>query len=328
MMLSLLHLDPADYRPSDLHRPDRTFRETNCYADLWIELLHAHGIIPESAMGCACTVDFEGDQWTFFKPPPGDLLGLHGIDVHEMQLYRPVPEHIAEQLQAGRTMTLEADAFYLPDTAGTSYRRHHVKSSIAVEGIEADGERLRYFHGAGYYELNGADYRGALGLTGWLSEDALPPYVEVVNFHAGPRLAGEHLRRAALGAFRRQMVYRPRRNPWLAFGERLMRDLPELLSGPDSGFHAYAFATVRQCGAAFEIACSFVRWLAPATSADACLAGEALSRQVEGAKTLLFKLARRREFDPAPAIARLAMDWDIAMNALDGLALSAEGIAA
>src|SRR5258708_20737502 len=102
-MVSLLGRNPAAYTPSALHRPDRTFRETNCYVDLWIELLHAHGLIPESAMGFACTVDFEGDQWTFFKPPPEVLLCLYGIDVHEMQLYRPTVAHVIEQLRAGRT---------------------------------------------------------------------------------------------------------------------------------------------------------------------------------------------------------------------------------
>ena len=160
MMLSLFSLDPATYVPSALHGPQRTFRETNCYVDLWIELLNARGIVSESAMGFACTVDFEGDQWTFFKPPPEDLLQLYGIDVHEMQLYRPTVAHVIEQLKAGRAMTLEADAFYLPDTAATAYRRQHVKSSIAVEGIDAAGQRLRYFHGAGYHELGGADYCG------------------------------------------------------------------------------------------------------------------------------------------------------------------------
>src|SRR5271154_1092039 len=116
-MLSLFGLDPATWTPNLLHGHDRTFRETNCYVDLWIELLHARGIIPESTMACACLVDFEGDQWTFLKPPPEDLFQLHGIDVHEMQLYRPMVEHVLEQLKAGRTMTIEADSFYLPDTA-------------------------------------------------------------------------------------------------------------------------------------------------------------------------------------------------------------------
>ena len=52
-------------------------------------------------------------------------------------------------------------------------------------------------------------------------------------------------------------------------------------------------------------------------------AAEALGRQVSGAKALLFRLARRRPFDPAPAIQQLAEDWETAMHALDCLAFGA-----
>ena len=38
---------------------------------------------------------------------------------------------------------------------------------------------------------------------------------------------------------------------------------------------------------------------------------------VDGCKTLSFKLARRREFDPAPAIAALAAAWEEAFAELD-----------
>ena len=68
-------------------------------------------------------IDFEGDQWTFFKPPPEDLERLFGVDIHEMQPYRPLPVQIAEQIEAGRTMIVELDRWFLPDTASTSYRR-------------------------------------------------------------------------------------------------------------------------------------------------------------------------------------------------------------
>jgi Domain of unknown function (DUF1839) len=322
-MVGLLGLDPAAYTPSALHHPDRTFPETNCYVDLWIELLHALGIDPASAMAFACTVDFEGDQWTFFKPPPEELIRLYGIDVHEMQLYRPTVDHVIEQLKAGRTMIIEADSFYMPDRAATSYRRAHVKSSIAIEAIDAAGERLRYFHGPGYYELSGEDYRGVFRLGRAFSDDVLPPYTEVVRFDAGPRLKGGDLRRAAYEMLGRQLRLRPQRNPWLAFGERLSKDLPDLLAGTDTNYHAYAFATVRQCGAAFEVARSFVGWLADLSSAHAGAAADALGRQVNGAKALLFRLARRRAFDPAPAIKQLAEDWETAMDALDHLSVVA-----
>ncbi len=310
-MVSLFGLDPATYQASELHSPKRVFRETNCYVDLWIELLHASGIDPASAMSFACTVDFEGDQWTFFKPPPDQLLRLFGIDVHEMQFYRAPEDHIIEQLQRGRTITMEADSFYLPDAQGTAYRTVHVKSSLAIEGIDPAAQRLRYFHGSGYYELSGEDYRGVFQFV-------LPPYVEIVRFDAGPRLYGEDLRRAAREILHEQLLRRPARNPWVDFGARLARDLPELLAGNDSDYHAYAFATVRQCGAAFETAKSFVEWLCGENEASL-----ALGRQVAGAKNLLFRLARRRAFDPAPAIRQLALDWDESMRALEAIAVEA-----
>lgn len=83
-MASLLGLNPGDYTPSALHYPDRTFRENNCYGEIWMELLHARGIDP----AFACTVDFVGDQWTFFKPALDEMTRLHAVDVNETQLYR------------------------------------------------------------------------------------------------------------------------------------------------------------------------------------------------------------------------------------------------
>ena len=43
---------------------------------------------------------------------------------------------MAEQLALGRPAIVEVDAFYLPDTAGTSYRAAHVKTSIGIQAID------------------------------------------------------------------------------------------------------------------------------------------------------------------------------------------------
>lgn len=317
--VELLRLDLAAYEPSRLHDSGRTFRESNCYVDIWLELLHALGIDSASALAFTCKVDFEGDQWTFFKPPPEDLESLYGIDVHEMQLYRPTIEHVTEQLSGGRTMILEADSFYLPDTAATSYRKAHVKSSIAIEAIDVEGESLRYFHGPGYYQLSGEDFRGVFRLGREFSCDVLPPYVEVVRFDAGPRLEGGELRAAARKLLQRHLGRRPKHNPWIKFGERLAADLPRLLAGTEADYHAYAFATVRQSGSAFELASNFVEWLTDEGEAQAAIARGAFDRQVANAKALLFRLARRRFFDPGPQIRELAEDWEIAQRALESL---------
>ncbi len=167
--------EPDAYEPHELHRGARSYLETNCYGDVLIELLHARGYEPLALFAHLVRMDFEGDQWTFFKPPPEDLELLLGVDIHEMQPYRPLPQQIAQQLQHGRTMIVELDSFFLPDTASTSYRLAHVKTSVAADEIDPSADKLTYFHGQGRYRLQGADYRGVFRI-GEDDPAVLPPY--------------------------------------------------------------------------------------------------------------------------------------------------------
>jgi len=314
-MVSLFGLDPETYEPHSLHSPsDRTYTETNCYSDILIELIHARGDEPLAVMGFTVRMDFEGDQWTFFKPPPEDLETLYGLDIHEMQPYRPLPQQIAEQIAGGRTIIVELDSWYLPDTASTSYRNEHVKTSVVAEAIDPSAERFRYFHNMSLHELDGEDYRGVFRLGRPFSDDVLPPYAELVRFDAGPRLQDEELRRAARRLLRGHLDRRPEANPFQRFGEQLAHDLPDLLSGDAARYHDYAFATARMFGSGFEITASHVDWL---LGGEGAAASQALGRIVEGSKVLSLRLARRRPFDPQPIVAGLAEAWDEAMAALD-----------
>jgi hypothetical protein len=313
-LTSLLSLDPTRYRPHPLHGSDRVYTETNCYADILVEFVHARGDEPLAMMGCVLDVDFEGDQWTFFKPRPQDLERLYGIDIHEMQPYRPLPEQIEAQIEAGRTLIVELDSWYLPDTTATSYRREHVKSSVVAEAIDHEGERLRYFHGGGYFELEGEDYRGVFRLGRELSGDVLPPYTELARLDAGPRLRGQELRAAAREMLAENVERRPASNPFERFGAQLGLDLPRLLEGDAAAYHDYAFATVRMVGSAFEVGASHVEWV---LGEDGKPAAGAMTAIVEGCKTLSFKLARRREFDPQPRIRALATAWEESFAKLD-----------
>jgi hypothetical protein len=310
---SLTGSDPATYRPHLLHGEGRTYLETNCYTDVIIELLHACGCEPLAAFGHLVRMDFEGDQWTFFKPPPEDLELLFGVDIHEMQPYRPLPLQIAEQIELGRTIIVELDSFYLPDTAATSYRSAHVKSSVAADSIDTESETFRYFHSAGLYELKGDDYRRVFRTHGGFADDVLPPYTELVRFDAGERLEGEPLRDAAHQLLCRHLNRRPSENPFERFGAQLEEQLPVLLAGGLDEYHAYAFATVRMAGSAFEIAASHVDWLLGPGGAGA---GQAMREIVDGSKTLSLRLARRRAFDPRPRLDALADAWSRAMDAL------------
>ena len=312
---SLFGLDAAGYVPHAVHGPSRAYQESNCYTDIVIELLHARGDEPLAALGSLVRMDFEGDQWSFFKPFGEDLERLFGIDIHEMQPYRALPEQIAEQIDAGRTIAVELDSWFLPDTHATSYRREHVKSSIIAEAIDPDRRWLRYFHGPGLFELEGEDYAGVFRTEG-AGPEVLPPYTELVRFDAGPRLSGEELRKATRASLLGHLGHRPHSDPFERFAAQLQRELPSLLDGDAEDYHAYAFATVRMVGAAFELAAAQADWLFGARGAGV---SDPMRSIVEGSKVLSFRLARRRGFDPAPVLASLSDGWHSAMSALEGV---------
>ena len=317
-MISLFGLDPATWTPHALHHPDRTYVETNCWTDVVIELVAAAGGEPTAMLGCCAEVDFELDQWTFFKPPPEDLRRLFGLEVHEVQPYRPLPDVIAERLAAGQTVMPELDGWWLPDTAATSYRSEHVKTSVVAEAIDLDAQVLRYFHNAGYHELSGEDYRRALRLEG-TDPAVLLPYVDLIRLDAGPMLGGDELRAEARVLLADHLARRPSDDPVQRFGERLAADLPGLLEGELEDYHAYAFATVRMAGAAFELLATHVRWL---LGDEGEPAAARLDEVVQAAKMTSFRMARRRAFDVEGIIGPMGEAYADAMGRLDALVRS------
>ncbi len=92
---------------------------------------------------------------TFFKPPHDELRELYGIDVQELNVWRPLIEHASEYLSKGKLISTEADAFWLPDTTGTDYRRQHTKSTIILADIDVENRRLGYFPQRGIFHVGG-----------------------------------------------------------------------------------------------------------------------------------------------------------------------------
>ena len=121
-MNAIVKLDPANYERSSLHARDRIWAETNCYADVLIELIHSLGFDPRAALAFSLAIDFEVDQWTFFKFPHEDLYAMYGMDIIELNPWVSLVQHIDEQVTAGRPVLVEVDSFFLPDT-GISSRR-------------------------------------------------------------------------------------------------------------------------------------------------------------------------------------------------------------
>jgi hypothetical protein len=321
--LRLWDLDPAAYERHRLHRDDRAWPESNCYVDLWVELLHTAGTEPIAGLSFTLAVDVEGDQWTFFKFPLADLDTLYGVDVIELNVWQPLITHVAEQLTLGRPAIVEVDAFHLPDTAGTSYRAEHVKTSIGIQAIDPGGRRLGYFHNAGYYELAGEDFVSVLRLEeNPAAPEHLPPYVEVAKLGVRPARAGRALHEASLALLRVHLARRPTVNPFRRYAARFPADL-ELLTAqplPLPRFHGYAFATLRQCGAAFELAGTYLRWLETGGERELEPVAMICDQIATTAKTLQFKTARavnaHRPFDPTPMLDKMAAAWDETMEAL------------
>ena len=90
----------------------------------------------------------------------------------------------------------------------------------------------------------------------------MPLFAETVRIdraRAAARRRAARDRRARCCA--QHLARRPADNPVTRFGERFARDLPWLHERGLAYYHAWAFATMRQLGAAFELAALHLRWL-------------------------------------------------------------------
>ncbi|WP_188547821.1 DUF1839 family protein [Rhodococcoides trifolii] len=279
------------FEPHPIHRSERIWSETNCYVDLWIEVLHALGADPIPATAFVFSAEFDGRQWDFVKFQPEDLRILYGIDVAEQNIWKPFAEQVAENLDDGIMSTVEVDGFYLPDTEGTSYRNEHTKTTIVPLVLDTAGERMEYFHNSGYYGLAGDDFRGALAI-GRDDPTALPPYIERI------RIDRDRLGRGAtdgdidLDVIRSHVRRGPSANPVAQLGERIRKDVDWVRqAGPDQ-FHLWSFGTLRQCGASAELAADLAAYLDARGVRGAAAAQESFRQVATGAKSVQFKMAR------------------------------------
>lgn len=319
MSLPAESLDPGTYRPHALHHEQRTWAESNCYVDLWIEVLHSLGLDPHPCLPFTLSTDFEGDQWTFFKPPLDDLRQLYGIEVQELSIWRSLTEQVAEQVARGRLVLPEVDAFYLPDTQGTDYRRQHSKTTIAIREIDLAGRHLGYFHNGGYFHLGGADFVGLFRLAESAEAAPLPPYVEMAKLDTLQRRSEPELLRLTIELTSAHLLRLPQPNPLLRFRDRFSEHLQWLLSGAAS-FHPYAFATLRQLGASCELAASLVQWLSEHGETGLSPAYAEYTAMAAAAKALLLKTARaannKKPVDAAPLLTAMAASWTTATRCL------------
>jgi hypothetical protein len=299
------------YRRHRIHGEDRTWAETNCYTDLLVELVHALGHEPVAMLPFTLAIDFEGDQWTFFKPSHADIAALYGLDIQELAIWRPVIEHVEEQVSASRPVLVELDSFYLPDTAGTAYKFAHQKTTVGVTEIDVAAGHMGYFHNQGFHSLDGEDFQRIFDIRG------LPPYVEFVK--KVPDFVAPELVETSLAMLRAHLARAPRDNPFVRFKSRFARDLDTLLAADIEQFHKYSFATLRQYGACFELAETYLRWLGDNGVAGLEVSCGAFQQISQTAKAFQFQLARsmsrKRPLDLAPLEA-MGAQWVVGMTLL------------
>lgn len=289
--MDVLNLDAATYQRHALHSESRVWVEKNCYFDIWIEMIHALGCEPYAMCPVVAALDFVGDQWTFFKPVHMELWELYGLDVQELNCWRPLLDQAVEHLSAGRLISTEADAWWLPDVSGTDYRRQHTKSTIVLTALDVEKQRLGYFHNAGYFVLEGEDFVKTFRLDAAPDPAFMPFFAETVDTKRVVRHDPATLRTVSGGILKWHLGRRPTDNPVARFAARFGKDLPELQAKGLPYYHAWAFATVRQLGASAEIMARYLEWLAAGKGqfAPAIAAYDELSGL---AKSFILKAAR------------------------------------
>lgn len=292
-----------------LHGADRAWPETNCYLDLWIELLPALGRDPLPLLGVAAAMDWEVDHFTFLKPHASDIFAMTGVTLHELALWDDVADHIVGQVATGAIPLLEVDAFFLPDTLADAYRHKHTKTTIAIAAIDPGRRSLEYFHNAGRFDLEGEDYDGVLGRQ--TDRASLFPFAELARIAVDPLSPSQtqELSRNGLSRFARS---RAPGNPVARFAAALPALMDRTGSDP-ARVNAFCFNTTRQLGAAFGLFADHLKWLGENDAAAILLADKAKSLQFRIARA-----ARRKRPDPSVpvALAELAALWTECMAPL------------
>jgi hypothetical protein len=213
----------------------------------------------------------------------------------------------------------EVDAFYLPDTRGVSYQIAHSKSSIGINVLDPAKRRMEYFHNAGYFVLEGEDYDALFPAQDDASGLPLFPYSEFMKFGRTPP-SGDRVRTARC-LLAHHLARRPKVNPVAAYAETFAEHAAALADRRPEYFHTYAFNTLRQLGANFELLASHVDWLGVHGLHGLERAAEAAGAISENAKTMQFKLARamaRKRFDGlAEMLAPMVEAYEVTMDVLD-----------
>ena len=186
-----------------------------------------------------------------------------------------------------------------------------------LNDLDLDHHRLGYFHNAGYFAVEGEDFDRLLRIGAAPDPTYMPLFAELIRSDRIVRREPARLRAMSSELLRTHLARRPTENPVLRFGRRFDRDLAWLTAEGLAFYHAWAFATVRQLGAAAELAALYVRWLGVPAVAEA---GTSFDQISNAAKALILKGARavngKRPLDASALFAEMSGGWERAMELL------------
>jgi hypothetical protein len=316
-----LGIDTATYQNHWLHTDASDWPETNCYVDVWIELLQVLRLDPIAALGFTILTDLESDQWTFYKYRHHDLEQLFGLVVIELNPWTTVLDQVSTEVSAGRPVLIEVDAWFLPDTAGTSYQSKHVKTTIAVLEVDPAAQRLVYAHNRSVHVALGEDFRGVFALD---LPPLLPPYIESVRLDRLSTPSSEFVRRYAIDALREHVRHAPKENPFERYQEKFVRDLERMAGRGMEFFHDYAFSSYRQFGSAFFLGAAHLEWLREGGSeldpAQLSIAAESFRAISSTARALQMRSARTavtgKLVEASSTLQSLTENYDRGLSAL------------
>jgi hypothetical protein len=318
-----LDSDPRTYVPHALHGSERAWTESNCYIDVWIE------VAPRAAASTrppvclhVLAVDFEGDQWTFFKPPHRRPLRALRLDVQELNVWRPARTRTRGAAAAGGKLVLSEVGRLLP----ARYGRNRLPHAAHEDDDRDPGARHRASAArllsttAGTTPSRAPTSVGLFRLDGPPDPTYMPFFAEFVRVDRRRNLEPQALRRASLGVLHKHLARLAPTNPIARFRQRFATDLMWMQSVGLSAYHPWAFATLRQLGAAFELAAVYVRWLTNIGEVGLEPSAVAFDGISGAAKTLVLKTARavntRASFDPSEMLGDAERGWDIGTRLL------------
>lgn len=303
--------------PHAFHADDRSWTETNCYLDLWIEILHFLGHDPLPACSGVLNSWSELGQWSMVKPHYQQLLDLYGIAVEEFNPWRPLAHHLVQFLSRGIGVTIEVDSFALPDTAATDYQTNHVKTSIFPLAVDLQAKTMDYLHNSGRHSLQGTDFDIIFGtgenFQAHPDNHVTLPYVETVRRVVEPDR--DTFTQRALTNIQQALATRSELTPMADLCAHLEADFQWLTTAGQDNFHAWSFGTLRAAGYCAELSADIADYLIAHDVAVQSETSELFRKIAEDLKGVQFKAARAargRSVDITPIASQLLQDWQTA----------------